>query len=208
VLLEKGGLCSDLFGFPKVAQPYADEPVALLWTQGHSFSQPHCDVRQLITGGGRRAGRMAASKNFELACLHFQDHRACCAGFFARSRPKLFCKAPDHGLGLCQQNILLKSILDGYRLRRPVRDDFAIVDTAGELVQAPTIAAEVVFEHGQIHTSQVAHSLYSKFPQLVSCNFADSRQAPNRQRQKKRVYVLRPDDKELIRFAPVGGEFC
>ena len=121
---------------------------------------------------------------------------------------KLFCKVPDHWLGLCQQNVLLKGILDGYRLRRPVRDDFALVDTAGELVQAPTIAAEVVFECGQIHTSQISHSLYSKFPQLLSCNFADSRQPPNRQRQKKRIYVLGLDDKEPIRFAPVGGEFC
>src|SRR5207248_9912328 len=123
---------------------------------------------------------------------------------FARSRPKLFCKAPDHWLGLCQENVPLKGILDGYRLRRPVRDDFAIVDTAGELMQAPTIAAEAVVECGQIHTAQISHRLYSKFPQLLSCNYADSRQAPDRQRQKKRIYGLRLDDKEPIRFAPVG----
>ena len=87
-------------------------------------------------------------------------------------------------------------------MRRPVRDDFAIVDTAGEFVQAPTIATEVVHECGQIRTSQISHSLYSKFPQLLSCNSANSRQAPNRQRQKKRIYALGLDDKEPIRFAP------
>ena len=36
LLLEKSGLCSSLFGFQKVAQTDADEPITLLWTQGHS----------------------------------------------------------------------------------------------------------------------------------------------------------------------------
>ena len=39
VLLEKDGLRSVVFGFLKVAQPYADESVALLRAQGYSFSQ-------------------------------------------------------------------------------------------------------------------------------------------------------------------------
>ena len=85
---------------------------------------------------------------------------------------------------------MLKGILDGYRLRRPVRDDFVIVDTAGEFVQPPTIAAKVVFEHAQIETSQIPHRLCSKFRQLLSRNFADARQASDRQWQEKRIYVL------------------
>src|SRR6266536_6635049 len=134
VLLEKCGLCSSLFGFQKVAQTDADEPITLLWAQGHSFSQPQRDVRQFLARGGRRAGRMAASKDRELTRLQFEDNRARYPRFLARSRPKLFCKAPDHGLGFCQRHVVLKGILDGYRLRRPVRDDFVIVDASGELV--------------------------------------------------------------------------
>ena len=76
VLLEKSGLCSSLFGFHKVAQPDADEPITLLRTEGHSFSQPQRDVRQFLARGGRGVGCMAASKDFELACLQFEDHRA------------------------------------------------------------------------------------------------------------------------------------
>ena len=90
---------------------------------------------------------MAAGENLELACLQLEDYRACHAWFFSRSRPKLFCKAPDHWLSFCQQHVVLKSILDGYRLRRPVRDNWVIVDTAGKFVQALTIAAEVLFEY-------------------------------------------------------------
>jgi hypothetical protein len=39
-------------------------------------------------------------------------------------------RAPDHGLGFCQWHVLLECILDRDRLRKPVRDDFVIVDTA------------------------------------------------------------------------------
>src|SRR5438105_4192119 len=121
VLLEKCGLCSNVFGFQKVAQSDADEPITLLWTQVHSFSQPQRDARQFLARGGRRAGRMAASKDRELTRLQFEDNRARYPRLLAGSRPKLFCKAPDHGFGFCQGHVLLKRILNGYRLRRPVR---------------------------------------------------------------------------------------
>ena|SRR5438094_7863994 len=62
VLLEKDGLRSVVFGFLKVAQPYANEPVALPWTQGLSFSQPQRDVRQLI-GLNRRSSTVAAIRH-------------------------------------------------------------------------------------------------------------------------------------------------
>src|ERR1035441_4657533 len=134
---------------------------------------------------------MAPSENLELARLQLEDNRACHPRFFARSRPKLFCKAPDHWLSFCQQHVALKSILDGYRLGRPVRDDLVMVDTEGKLVQALTIPAEVLFEYGQVESSEIPYRLCSKFRQLLSRNFADARQASNRQWQQKRVYVLR-----------------
>lgn len=151
---------------------------------------------------------MAASKDLELACPEFENDCACHARFFARNKPKLFYKVPDHGLGFCQQNVLVKGIFYGYRLRRPVRDNFVIVDTAGEFVQAPTITPEEVFEHAKIETSQIPHRPYSMFCQLLSRNFANARQASNREWEEKRVYVLGLNDKEPIRFSPVRGEFC
>ena len=38
-------------------------------------------------------------------------------------------------------------------MRRPVSDYFAIIDAAGEFVHASPIAAEMVLERKQIHTS-------------------------------------------------------
>ena len=68
------------------------------------------------------------------------------------------------------------------RFRGPVRDDCTVVDPACEFVQAETIPAEVLFERGQFQLSQITYSLHSKLRQLVSCNFADSRQASDRKR--------------------------
>src|SRR6516164_2259289 len=149
VLLEKDRLLISDFGFPKVAQTNADEPVALLRTEINPFSQLQGDVSQFFAGGGWRVGRLAASENLELACLQLEDYRACHPRLFARSRPKLFCKVPDQCLSFCQQHVVLKRILNGYRLCRPVRDNWVMVDTEGKLVQALTIAAEVLFECGQ-----------------------------------------------------------
>jgi hypothetical protein len=57
---------------------------------------------------------------------------------------------------------LLEGILDGYRLRRPVRDDFTIVDSAREFVQAQAVAAELAFERRQkMHAAVLASNFYS-----------------------------------------------
>jgi hypothetical protein len=134
VLLEKSGLCRSAFGFEKVAQPDADEPITLLRIEGHSFSQPQRDVRQFLARKGRRAGRMAASQDRELTGLQFEHHRARYPRFLAGSRPKLFCKAADYGLGFCQWYVVLKRIFDGYRLGRSVVDHVTVVNASGELV--------------------------------------------------------------------------
>jgi len=91
---------------------------------------------------------VAPSENLELACLEFENYCPCYPRFLARRLPNFFRKTADHRLRFCQWHVLLKSILHGYRLRRPVRDNFILVDTAGELVQAQTIAAEILFEGG------------------------------------------------------------
>jgi hypothetical protein len=77
VLLEKSRLRSSLFGLPKVTPTNSNESITLLWTLVHPFSQLQGNVRQFLAGGGRRAGRVAAGKNLELACLQFENHRTC-----------------------------------------------------------------------------------------------------------------------------------
>src|SRR5208337_558448 len=153
VLLVKDGLHRSVFRFLKVAQTNANQPITLLPTEINPFSQLQGDVRQLFAGGGWGAWRMAASENLELACFQLQNNRACRPWFFPRSRPKLFCEAPDHRLSFRQQHVVLKSVLGGYRLCRPVRDNLVVVDSEGKLVQALTIAAEMVFEYGQFDGS-------------------------------------------------------
>ena len=68
------------------------------------------------------------------------------------------------------------------------------------------MAAELAYEYSQVESSQIPHRLCSKLRQLLACNFANPRQASDRQWQQKGVYVFRPDDKEPVGFAPVRGE--
>jgi len=77
VLFEKNRLRNSVFGFPKVAQANANEPIALLQTEIDPLSQLQGDVSQFFAGGGWEAWRMAASENLELACLQLEDNRAC-----------------------------------------------------------------------------------------------------------------------------------
>ena len=83
---------------------------------------------------------MAACENLELACLRPEDHRARHPCFVARGGGSL-PRFP-------QKSVVRKTILDGDGQRGPARGDFAIVDAAGELVEAQTAATEAVLERG------------------------------------------------------------
>ena len=87
---------------------------------------------------------MAASKNLELAGLEFQNYSPGHPRFLARSGPNFFRKLSDHGLSLGDRHVLLKSVLGGNGFGGPVRDNFAIVDTAGEFMQVETKPAELL----------------------------------------------------------------
>ena len=84
-------------------------------------------------------------------------------GFVARRRPELFCKAPDHRFGICQQDVLLKSIFDRYGLRGPVWYNWILVDPAGKFVQAHAVTAKLTFKVRSLQTSQFADSFDSRF---------------------------------------------
>jgi len=94
---------------------------------------------------------MASSENLELACLEFEDHGACYPRFLTRSSPDLFRKASDHRLRFSDRHIPLESVLGGDRFGGPIRHNFAVVDTAGKLMQAPTKAAELNCSRNSLH---------------------------------------------------------
>ena len=77
VLLEKDRLRSSVFGFPKVAQTNADEPITLPRTEINPLTELQGDVGQFAAGGRWGAWRMAPSENLEFACLQLEDYRAC-----------------------------------------------------------------------------------------------------------------------------------
>ena len=86
---------------------------------------------------------MAVRQNFEIACLQFEHNGLPHPRFFARGRPELFCKPPDHWFGFRQKNVLLKSVLDGDGFGRPVWDNQGIVDAKRKLVQALPVTPEI-----------------------------------------------------------------
>ena len=112
VSFEKVGLRSRVFEIPKIAQADANQPITLLPTEVHSFSQLKGDLRQFVAGGGRRTWRVAAGKNPELTGLQFENHRACYPRLFARGNPKFFCQAPYHWFGFPQWHVVLKGIFE------------------------------------------------------------------------------------------------
>src|SRR5262249_22729271 len=78
-----------------------------------------------------------------------------------------------------------------------------LINAASEFVETDTIAPESTFQRGQIHSPQVADRLYFHVLQLFLRNFANTGNAFHRQRQKKRIYLFRLNDKETIRLFPV-----
>ena len=101
---------------------------------------------------------------------------------------------------------MLERVLDRDRLRRSIRNNWILVDTAGKFVQARSVVPKFVLEGGQFQAPQFPNGLDCEISKLLSRDFADSRQTPNRQWQKKPIDLLGLDNKESIRFPPVRGE--
>src|SRR5436190_1923489 len=146
-LVEKSGLNCRIFWIAKVAQTNAYKAKSLFWIQGHTLPQGHGDVRELLAGRRRRTWCVAASESLELAGLQFEDYSACDPQFLARCGPSLLREATDHWLDLGQRHIVLKRVLGRHGLCRPVRNDFALVDSPGQLEQAYAIATKAALKH-------------------------------------------------------------
>lgn len=154
---------------------------------------PEGSTRCPSTPHRRRAANQVSdceSKNLELAGLQLQNHRPRNPRFLARGRPDLFCKPPDHHVGIAKKHILLKGVLRGYGLGRTVRHNRSLVDTTGEFVQARTVPAELALKCLQTQLPQIADCLYAELGQFLLGDFADAGQPTNRHRQQKRIDLL------------------
>ena len=120
------------------------------WDPGYFVPQRQSDPRQLFTGSWRRGRRLTSRKHMKLGCLQLQNHCAGDSRFLARGRPGFFRKAPDHWFGLGQQYILLKGILGGDRLGRPVGYDRVLVDSPRQFVEALPVAAKMCLSSSRV----------------------------------------------------------
>ena len=126
---------------------------------------------------------MASGEDLELARPQFENHRTCDSRLLARTRPDALRETTDHRFGLGQRYVLLKGVLSGYRLRRSVLNDSAIVNATGEFVQTHTIPAKLVFQCRQIQILQLTYCSNSQASKLLSGHPAYARQASNGQRR-------------------------
>src|ERR1035437_7444080 len=85
---------------------------------------------------------------------------------------------------------MLECIFRGYRLRGAVRNDLAFIDSASQLVEAQSMAAERAFKCWQLQASQVSHCSYSKLLKPRFGHFAYTGQAPHGKRRQKGVHVI------------------
>src|SRR6266516_7272904 len=99
---------------------------------------------------------MAAGKNLELAGFEFKHHRPRDASFAAGGFPDFFCKAADHWLCFCNWNIVFESVFGRNGFRRPVWDNFAVINSAGEFMKASAKTTKLLFQLRQLQASQVS----------------------------------------------------
>src|SRR5579862_9579521 len=103
--------------------------------------------------------RKTARKYVEFLRLQFEHHGARYPGFLARCIPHSLGEAADHRLSLFKRDILRESVLGRDRLRRPIRNDRIVIDSASQRVQSGPVAAEAILKHRQLNSAQVADSL-------------------------------------------------
>src|SRR5258708_8188935 len=133
---------------------------------------------------------MATRENLEVACLQFEDHGTCDTQFLARCGPGFLCETPDHWLRIDQRHIPLEGILGRYGLCRAVRNNFIVIDAAGQFIETHAVATETPFECCQLHFFQIRDRLYVEALQPFFGHLADSRQAAYGKWRQKRIDVI------------------
>src|ERR1700733_9043220 len=150
--------------------------------------------------------RETAGENLETTGLQLQHNRARDARFLARSGPGLFREMANQRLGFRQRYIALEGVFGGNRLRRPIGDDWVVVDASSQFIQSLAVAAESFFKRRLFHGAQIAHRAYSDPVKLLFSYLAYAGNATDRQRQQESAYVLRLDYEEAVRFLPIRGD--
>ena len=89
-----------------------------------------------------------------------------------------------------------------------IRDDWIVVETAGQLVQTLAVAAEVVLQDRDFCVSQLAHRSDSEPLEMLFGDPADSGNAADGKGCEERFYLFGLYDEEAVGLPPVGCDFC
>ena len=81
-----------------------------------------------------------------------------------------------------------------------------MVDAAGEFVETGTEASKLRLKRVQFECPQIPNCLNSNLLQTSLCHFADTGNAAYGQRRQEYIHVLRLNDEEAVRLAPVGSD--
>ncbi len=149
---------------------------------------------------------MAAGEDVEVAGFEFEDDGAGDAGFFAGCGPDLLGEAEDDGFGVGEGEIALEGVFGGDGFGGSVGNDGAVVDAAGEFVEANTVTAEAGFEGGEFAGSQIAYGVDVEVLKDFFCDLADAWDAADWQRREEGIDLVGLYDEEAVGLAPVGGD--
>ena len=78
-----------------------------------------------------------------------------------------------------------------------------MVDAAGELVEADSVATKMIFEIRQVQAVEVANCSNTGSFHTILCDLTYARNAAHRKRKKKVLRFVRLNNEKAIWFAPV-----
>jgi hypothetical protein len=148
-----------------------------------------------------------AGEDTEFGGLKFKHHGLGNAGFFAGGDPHLFCETADHRLCFVEEDVTLEGVFSGDGLGGAVRLDGAVIDAAGQFIEAHPVTAKPLLEGGGIESTNIADGSHIHRCQVTSCDFADARQALDRKRREEIDNVGWLDDEQAVGLTPVRGNF-
>ena len=155
--------------------------------------------------------REAARQDAEVVGLQLQHHGARDApvrlGAFALvTAPGFFGEATDVVFDLRQAQVAFEGVFRADLHRRAFGLHRMVVDAVREFVQAPSPAAEALFERRGAERAQVRHRRHAEFGELGFHHLADARQPADGQGREEGFDLVRADHEQAIGLAPVRGD--
>ena len=144
------------FGIVEVVKADADEAETLRRAEGDALAERERDSGELFTRRYRLGRGKTAGEDLKLGRLEFENHGARNTRLFARGIPDLLREAADGVFGVFEGQVALEGVFRGDGFGGAVGHDLAVVHAKGELVEAMTVASEVILDGCQLHAAQIA----------------------------------------------------